>query len=188
MPTLGITTNSRILRLADLTTLIPYRGAPMTVAAIVDGALKSQQHYATRQLAEDICQGLQSKDYISEALAIYYYVLANTRYMRDPRTIELVRAPYLIVEELRNGRKPALDCDDMTSLIIALLLSGGAQCFAVTVAFKNMVYKGQQQYSHVFAQVHDPQSNTFIVLDPVANINTKQMLQRVVAARVWPIA
>lgn len=177
--TLG--SDDRVLRL-------PYRGSPQTVSVIKTAALAAQNDYTVRQLTEEICRGIRSKDYLSEALAINYYVWANVRYMRDPRTIELVKAPHVVARELLAGKTPNLDCDDMTCLVCALLLASGCQCAAVTVAFKNMFYKGQRQFSHVFALAYEPRSGAKLVLDPVANVNTKQMLGRVVAAKVWPVA
>lgn len=167
---------------------LPYRGAPQTVGVITGSALDSQHEYSVRELAESIADGLPSKDYVSEALAIYYFVLGNARYMRDPRTIELVRAPVVVVRTLRAGQVPSLDCDDMAALICALLLATGSQCRVVTVAFRNIFYQGHRQYSHVFAQAREPSTGRWITLDPVAADRTKQMLARTKAAKVWPVA
>lgn len=167
---------------------LPYRGAPSTVSVIRDAVLRSQEKYNVRQLAEDICCNLRSKDYLSEILAIYHYVCANTRYMRDPRTVELVRAPWVVADELTGGKKPNLDCDDMSVLISALCMSVGCQVRVVTVAFRNAFFNGERQYSHVFAQAHEPRSNTWITLDPVAKEQTAQMLNKSVAAKIWPLA
>lgn len=155
---------------------------------IRDAALKSQNVYGTRLLAEDICHSLRSKDYLSEILAINNFVWKNCRYMRDPRTVELVQAPYLVVEQLGAGRTPQLDCDDQSALIAALLLSVGCETRVVTVAFKNMFHAGRRQYSHVFAQGKEPRTGTWVTCDPVAGEDTDKMLRRVVAAKVWPIA
>lgn len=167
----------------------PFRGAPHTVATIKKAALTAQQHYSVRQLAEDICKDVRSKDYLSEMLAIYHYCCANANYRRDPRTIELVKAPWKIIEEeLFRGRKPQIDCDDFSALLAALLLSMGASVRVVTVAFKHMKYAGQRQYSHVFVQAYEPRSAKWITLDPVAGENTKAMHDRTVAAKIYPIA
>lgn len=167
---------------------LPYRGAPQTVQVIIKGALDSQNKYELRQLAEHICAGLPSKAYLDEYLAIYYYVLANTRYMRDPRTIELVRAPFVVARELASGKVPSLDCDDMASLIAALCLAVGGRVRICTVAFRRMHYKGQLQYSHVFAQAQVPSSGQWVILDPVAADHTAQMRSRIKAIKFWPIA
>jgi hypothetical protein len=125
---------------------------------------------------------------VSEALAFYHFVLDKTRYMRDPRTIELVRAPWVIIAEIMAGKIPGVDCDDASALLCALAAVSGAECRAVTVAFRNMFFQGRRQYSHVFAQVREPRTGAWITLDPVAGDKTKEMLGRVVAAKFWPIA
>jgi len=166
----------------------PYRGAPQTIEVMRHSALTSQGSMIVRQLAESICQGIDSKDYASEYLAIYYYVLQRCRYMRDPRTVELVRAPYVIAQQLLDGQRPCLDCDDMAALIAALCLAIGGQVELVTVAFKRMHFNGQQQYSHVYCRALDPRTRLWITLDPVAAEKTNEMIGRIVAMKTWTIA
>lgn len=166
----------------------PYRGAPQTVGVIRDASLESQRDYTVRELAEKIASGLSSKAYLDEYLAIYYFVLAHTRYMRDPRTVELVRAPYVSARVLKSGQVPSLDCDDLAALLCALVLAVGGQCRIVTTAFRHQFYRGQRQYSHVFAQAREPRTGKWITLDPVAADRTKEMLRRAVHFKVWPVA
>lgn len=168
--------------------VLPYRGAPQSVAAIKDGALKAQGHPIVRLLAEEVCRYLPSKDCTSEAMAFYYLVLDRCRYMRDPRTVELVRAPWLVVRDLMAGRTPSLDCDDSSSLLAAFCLASGAETRVVTVAYVNAFYRGQRQYSHVFCQCREPRTNQWITIDPVAGDKTNEMMSRAVAAKFWPIA
>ncbi len=168
--------------------MLAYRGAPQTIAVIKQAAIEAQTKPAVRMLVEEVTKNLQSKDTISEALAFYHLVLDRTRYMRDPRNIELVRAPWIVVEEIMAGHTPGLDCDDLTALICAFASISGAECRAVTVAFRNMFYQGKRQYSHVFAQIKEPRTGKWITLDPVAGDKTKEMLNRVVAAKYWPVA
>lgn len=173
--------------LQGTTRIAEYRGAPQTIALIKRAVADSQQRPITRQVVEELCKHLPSKDTISEALAIYHFVVARTRYMRDPRNAEYVRAPWLILQQIAAGHTPSVDCDDMTALICALAATTGADCRAVTVAFRKMVFRGQVQYSHVFAQVREPRTGVWITLDPVAAERTKEMEGRVVAAKFWPI-
>ena len=168
--------------------ILPYRGAPSTVAAIRDGVLRSQHEIALRTLAEQICQDLRSKDYLSEALAYYHFVDAHCRYMRDPRTVEFVRAPYIIAEQLLKGGRPQLDCDDLSALIAGLVAISGGRCRAATLAFQNMFYRGERQFSHVLAQAQEPRTGAWISLDPVAGPRTNRMFQRAVSVKFWPIA
>lgn len=167
---------------------VPFRGAEQTAKLIRDSALASQNHFGVRKLAEEICRDLRSKDYLSEILAVYHFVLTNTRYMRDPKTVELVKAPWRVVTELVSGRRPNLDCDDLTALLAALLLSIGCSVRVVIVAFKNQVYKGRRQYSHVFVQALEPKSGKWITVDPVGGDRTNRMLARVKFAKIFQVA
>lgn len=151
-------------------------------------ALESQDKIVTRQFVEAACQHVASKDYLSEYLACHNLLRTRCRYMRDPRTKELVKAPYRIFEEILGGGTPSIDCDDFAACEAAAILSLGGQCDLVTVAFKIMFYDGRQQYSHVFARAYEPKTRTKIVLDPVAGPKTREMLSQVKAAAVWPVA
>jgi len=167
---------------------LPYRGAPQTVEVIKESATRAQEKPIVRELAEEITRYLASKDTLSEALAFYHFILDRTRYMRDPRSVELVRAPWIVVEQIVEGRMPGLDCDDMTALLCALAAVSGAECRAVTVAFRNLFYRGRRQYSHVYTQIREPRTGAWIALDPVAGDKTDEMLGRVVACKFWPVA
>ena len=167
---------------------LPYRGAPQTVSVLTDAALRSQRDLRVRLLAEELSAGLGSKDYLSEGLAVYYFLLGNACYMRDPRTVELVKSPQLLVAEIRSGKKPRIDCDEMAALIAALGLAMGNEVRIVTVAFHHAFHNGHRQYSHVFTQFVEPRSRAVVTLDPVAAEKTRQMLSRVKAAKIWPVA
>jgi hypothetical protein len=169
-------------------TKLPYRGAPQTVGLLRQTALRSQRLLPVRLLAEKVCEHVRSKDYLSEYIAIYNYVLAHTRYMRDPRTVELVRDPYIVADAMLKGEVPCLDCDDMTALLTALFLSVGAQVRIVTVAFRHMFFRGERQYSHVYVQALEPRGGAWVTFDPVAGLQSLQMMKRTVAAKFWPVA
>ena len=150
-------------------------------------ALEAQHSYEVRKLAEAVCGGLPSKAYVDEYLALYYFVLAHCRYMRDPRTVELVRSPTVIARALWSGQTPSVDCDDMACLLAALVLAVGGRPRFVTVAFRDAFYRGERQYSHVYCQAQEPQTGAWIALDPVAADQTKSMLRRVKAYKVWAV-
>ena len=169
-------------------TKLQFKGANQTAAVVRAAALASQQHFAVRQLAEEITRELRSKDYLSEILAIHHFLLTNCRYLRDPKTIELVKAPYRAVLEILSGRKPSLDCDDLAALTAALLLSVGCSVRVVCVAFDDVVYKGERQYAHIFAQALEPKSGKWITCDFVAGEKTARMHGRVKYAKIFMIA
>lgn len=167
--------------------ILPFQGAPSTAAAIQRAIAASRHHYSVRQLAEKITEGLRSKDYLSEAIAIYHFVFTNVRYMRDPAKVELVKEPWILTEQILEGGRPQGDCDDMTALIGALLSASGATIRIVAAAFKHVFYKGERQYSHVFVQVQEPRSGAWITLDPVAGKRIGQMHRRIIAAKIFSV-
>ncbi len=170
------------------TSRVGYSGAPQTISVMRQAALSDADHFITRELAEMVCEGLDSKDYTSEYLALYQFLLQRTRYMRDPRRTELVRAPYLISQQIMNGHRPSLDCDDLSCWLAAAVLSIGGRAEFVTCAFSRLMYGDQPQYSHVFMHALEPRTRALIVLDPVAAEKTPQMLRRIKQAAIWPVS
>ena len=170
------------------TSRVGYAGAPQTVQVMRKAALEDANHFVTRELAEMVCEGLDSKDYTSEYLALYQFLLQRTRYMRDPRRTELVRAPYIISRQIMEGHRPSLDCDDMATWLAAAVTAVGGRAEFCTVAFALMMYGDQPQYSHVFTRALEPRTRCQIILDPVAAEKTPEMLRRVKVAATWPIA
>lgn len=166
---------------------VSYWGAPQTIKVMGRAAL-DDGGFQTRRLAEAVCEGIDSKDYTSEYLALYYCLLQRTRYMRDPRTTELVRGPYLISQQMLAGQRPSIDCDDMATWLAAAITAVGGMCRFVTVAFNHQFYGGKRQYSHVYLEALEPRSGVWIALDPVAAEKTSQMLARVKARDVYPLA
>lgn len=168
--------------------LSDFHGAPHTVEVIKRYAIESQTDPLVRAFAETLVAGLDSKDYVSEILAVYYGVLQRTRYANDPRSVELVKKPGMVVRRIAAGERPSLDCDDLVALEAALLLSLGREVRAVTAAFADHFYGGERQYSHVYLQAKEPRMSAWITLDPVAAEDTGTMLRRVRAIKIWPIA
>jgi hypothetical protein len=166
---------------------VAYWGAPQTIQVMAKAALEDTGHFDTRRLVETVCEKLDSKDYTSEYIACLNFLLQRTRYMRDPRTVELVRAPYIISQQIIAGRRPSIDCDDMTTWLAAAVLALGGQARFVTVAFAHQFFGGRRQFSHVYLQAYEPRNGTWIALDPVAAEKTPQMLARVKAYDVWPL-
>lgn len=170
------------------TSRVAYAGAPQTIGVMCQAALTDANHFVTRELAEMVCEGLESKDYTSEYVALYHFLLQRTRYMRDPRRTELVRAPYIISRQIMAGHRPSLDCDDMATWLAAAVMSVGGRAEFCTVAFARLMYGDQPQYSHVFTRALEPRTRCQIVLDPVAAERTPQMLGRIKQGKAWPVS
>lgn len=179
----------------------PFAGAPHTVGHIRRLAVECQAHYPLRLLAEEIVGRLGSKDYLSEILAPYYWVLGHTRYANDPRNVELVRSASETLSRLKDhvarllpvarGEsqwRPSVDCDDCVALLAGLFLCLGREVQIVTVTFDKKYVQGVRQYGHVYLRVREPRTGTWIVLDPVAAEGAAEMLSRVKAFKIWPVA
>lgn len=178
---------SKLIWLPDAapTSNVAYHGAPQTIAVMQRAALDDHKHFATRQIAEIVCEGIDSKDYVSEYLALYHFLLQHTRYMRDPRRTELVRAPYIISQQILAGHRPSVDCDDQACWLGAAVMAVGGTAWFATAAFSPPTPRGPPQFSHVFTCALEPRTRSRIVLDPVAAEETRAMLRRVTACRLW---
>jgi len=127
-------------------------------------AHKGKEDLEVRRLVERICRGISQGDYASEVLACYYWVCQNIRYMRDIHDVEFLKEPRRLLET------KAGDCDDISTLLAAMLMACGNRCRFVLVGFNGAPVPG-----HVFVEVITPSGA--IPLDPVANRDTAKMMR-----------
>lgn len=145
-----------------------------TVKAMIVLAHQGKKDLEVRRLVENICSRIKQGDYNSEVLAIYYWVCQNIRYMRDIHNVEFVKTPHRLLKT-KSG-----DCDDMATLLAAMLMACGNVCRYVVVAFQG------DNWSHVFCQVMGKQGK-WITLDPVARERTAEMHGRVTKQIFIPV-
>jgi transglutaminase-like putative cysteine protease len=129
--------------------LVP-RGQPGTLVTarlmgrlIRDGA----KDFYVRQKAIQIFRqrGVRPKDRFGEVCALFEWVHDNVRYTRDIFRVELLHSARRMLE-LRAG-----DCDDMTILLGAMLISTG---HPVRLALAGFRRNRPHSYSHVYPEVH----------------------------------
>jgi transglutaminase-like putative cysteine protease len=84
------------------------------------------------------------KDRWAEVCALFHWVRNNVRYTRDIFRVELLHTAHRMLE-LRAG-----DCDDMTILLGAMLLSTG---HPVRLALTGFRRKRPHSYSHIYLEV-----------------------------------
>lgn len=128
-------------------------------------ALQGEEAPEVRVVAEGIVAELMGRDYVSEYVAVLNWVRQHIRYTRDPRTIEQVRSPQVTLAR-RQG-----DCDDMATLIAALVAQLGGSTRFVAAAFGP-----GRALAHVWAEAFDPASKQWVVLDPVPGKRVNNML------------
>lgn len=133
-----------------------------------------------RFCAEDIVAEVSPKDYLSECLAIRYWVNAHVDYTRDPAHVEWIRDPQALIEAMRKSRtgRVRADCDEFSSLCSALWLALGNTVELVTVGFD----PPPAADSHVFSRCLLPKMAAgtkpmWMVCDPVAGTKEASMLR-----------
>ncbi len=124
-------------------------------------AQHGKKDMAVRACVEKICESVEPGDYSSEVMAIYYWVCANVRYMKDILDVETLKTPFQLLKT-RAG-----DCDDLATLLAAMYMSCGNVCRFVVVSFVEGVP------SHVFCQVGI--GGKWVTCDPVAGRDTQIM-------------
>src|SRR5205085_7059965 len=86
---------------------IPYDGVPLTIEdmrRMIRDALSREGTPAMRKLVEEIVGQVTPKDYVSEVAAIYYWCMANIRYLRDPVHVEYVTNPLMVLQPTQADR------------------------------------------------------------------------------------
>lgn len=137
-----VTPRIRVLRVPKGTpgTLVTAR----LIARLIRSGAKD---FCVRQKAIDIfrCYGVQPKDRWGEVCAIFDWVRRNVRYTRDIFRVELLHSARRMIE-LGAG-----DCDDMTILLGAMLLSTGHPVRLVLAGFRP---SRPHVYTHIYPEVN----------------------------------
>jgi hypothetical protein len=123
------------------------RGTLATAEIIGRIIQDSAKDFYVRQKAIEIFRayGVKPKDRFGEACALFDFVKRNIRYTRDIFRVELLHSARRMLE-LRAG-----DCDDMTILLSAMLLSTGHPVRLVLAGFKR---NRPHTYSHIYPEVN----------------------------------
>src|SRR5918996_701678 len=110
---------------------------------IPDGA----KDFYVRQKAIQIFRayGVRPKDRFGEVSALFDWVRRNVRYTRDIFRVELLHSPRRMLE-LQAG-----DCDDMTILLGAMLMSTGHPVRLILAGFRP---NKPHVYSHIYPEVN----------------------------------
>jgi len=116
------------------------RGTKQTLN-IMSSIVKSYKRApAVRELALKLTAGIPNHHYSAEAAELHAWVQSNIRYVKDVRGVETIQTP------IQTLRLKAGDCDDMSTMLAALLESIGHPTRFVAVGFKS------RGFSHVLTQ------------------------------------
>src|SRR5262245_5268886 len=117
--------------------------AKIIAQMVQDGA----KDFYVRQKAIEIFRAykVKPKNRWGEVCALFDFVKRNVRYTRDIFRVELLHSARRMLE-LRAG-----DCDDMTILLGAMLLSTGHPVRLILAGFRR---NRPHSYSHIYPEVH----------------------------------
>ena len=163
---------------APSTQVTRYRGVEHSVSKMKELLLgtRGAQSPTVRFAVESIVREVAPKDYLSECLAIRYWVNEKIPYMNDPVHVEWMRDPQALLEAIAKDGKVRADCDEVTLLTTALWCAVGRKCEFVTVSFNT-----DGPPTHVFSRCGIPKTDIFIVCDPVAGTREARMLSTIKA-------
>jgi transglutaminase-like putative cysteine protease len=136
------------------------RGTLVSAGLIADLIREGARDFYVRQRAIQIFReaGARPKDRWAEVCALFHWVRNNIRYTRDIFRVELLHTARRMLE-LRAG-----DCDDMTILLGAMLVSTGHPVRLVLAGFRR---KRPHSYSHIYPEVNV--RGKWIALDATMN-------------------
>ena len=139
------------------------RGAEGTLstAKIIGQLIRAgAKDFYVRQKAIEVFRtyGVRPKNIMGEACALFDFVKRNIRYTRDIFRVELLHSARRMLELC------AGDCDDMTILLGAMLLSTGHPVRLVLAGFRK---NRPHVYSHIYPEVNV--SGRWIAIDATMN-------------------
>lgn len=166
------------------TTIRPFHGPADTVRTMIDAIVgdRGERSSLVRGVKDHIVREVQPKDYLSEILAVRNWVHEKCKYSNDALGVEQVQDPERICDQIIKHGKAVVDCDDVATIMGALMRQLGREVEIVIVGFG-----APGSYSHVFVRVKEPKSGQWIVCDPVAGTDEASMLRRVTTQQIWKL-
>lgn len=128
------------VRLVDAKGAYNGLGAKVGFARRVWG--ESLLHPEVREFAENAA-GPGNRE--AQARRLFYSIRETVHYFKDTAGIELTKAPWVLIEEVRRRGYAAGDCDDQAVLSYVLLKSLGIQ------ALLRVGWYGKEQPQHIYA-------------------------------------
>ena len=125
----------------------------------IDQTVEAMWRLINRDLKDEIlikkARELRGTDELETIKNTFDYVIKSFRYVPDPDDVELVTAPIYMI----NGKRPYGDCDDLVTVLVALLTANKIPCRIKVIAWR------RYDYTHVICEVK--YKNYWIPLDPV---------------------
>ena len=162
-----------------------------TLRAMIGYARTGKLDPKIMDLAERITAGIPPEDHRSQMIAVLNWIQANMTFVEDSQEaarlfgttgdVEMVKGPTSVLETRR------YDCDCIATFIAALIMSLGIPARFVVVGFSPYEMTGPEGLEHVYAQGHDNATGKWMVIDPVAWPNERQMVLDTRQVKIYSI-
>jgi hypothetical protein len=129
------------------------RGNLDTIEVMKNMARKYSRHDLVKRLATNILHSykIPSHHYLQEAQAIGQFVKDHVRYVKDPVGTESLQAPDMMIRMMQEVGYAMGDCDDMSLLMAALLMSVG-----IAPKFRAIKYDEKcPHFNHIYVVVYE---------------------------------
>jgi len=116
-------------------------------------AREYSRHDLVKRLTTNILhyKNIPSHHYLDEARAIGEFVRNHVRYVKDPVGTESLQAPDMMIRMMKDAGYTMGDCDDMSLLIAAMLMSVG-----IKPVFRAVKYRKESPaYNHIYVVVYE---------------------------------
>ena len=124
------------------------RGTAQTIAKIRKLVHQGMTDQLVNRVAIGIVRGVPQFDFAGEVKAVYSWVLANIRFVRDVFNVETLRTAREVLTV------QAGDCDDINAVLLpSLLLTIGANVRLITISANP---EDPETFSHIYCEVEMP--------------------------------
>lgn len=137
-----------------------WAGTDQTVATISRLVEDSLQDPVVVGLAHDVIRNVPERDRNAEMRAVSAFVRSNVRYTSE--SIETIKTPRLMADEIRRKGKAVGDCDDSVVLWAALL-----RVLGFRVRFSVVSQRPDGLANHIFGEVWSPTLNRWVTDDTI---------------------
>ncbi|MBR2240840.1 MAG: hypothetical protein IJ890_05625 [Clostridia bacterium] len=124
---------------------IPIQNSIDTAKLIKDLILSSTNNLSYRLLVEDICRNTEYASEFAILDILYRYGRKHFTYLKDIETVEYIKTPDRIYNEIQVTGKFVGDCDDATVFMGSMIINAGFLPIIRLIEIENSGY-----FSHIY--------------------------------------
>lgn len=156
-------------------------GTRITVDRMIELIRKRAYDPSVRQAASRIVAGVDGRQTGRQIATIRKWMANNFRFLRDPRGVEMLHDPVVLLRQFKDHGYIQGDCDDAGILAGTLGRSIGLRGRVVTVSFDPT----GKPFSHTWTDLSDALGRSWVQMDVTRSRNDLE--KYVTAAKVYPV-